>query len=594
MQCYKAPLKDIQFLLHDVLGYNSLKNCYDPELLDIELCNSVLEECAKFTESVLSPINKVGDQQGSTFLDGKVKTAEGFKEAYQQFINAGWNGLISSPDFGGQGLPIMLSAATEEMWHAANMSFTLCPLLTRGAIEAIEFAASHELKDKYLPNMIQGTWTGTMNLTEPQAGSDLSAIKTKAIKEDNHYKIFGQKIYITYGDHDLTDNIIHLVLARLPDAPPGIKGISLFLVPKYLVNDDGSLGPLNDIKTVSIEHKLGIHASPTCVLSYGDREGAIGYLIGEENRGIEIMFVMMNAARFSVGVQGYAIAEMAYQAAYSYTKERKQGIPIGSKEPLPILYHPDVAQSLLGLRLKINACRHLSYYAAKMLDLRRSHDDNEKLFSSQRSDLLTPIVKAFCTEIGNSICYESVQLFGGMGFIEETGVAQYFRDARITTIYEGTTGIQANDLLGRKILRDNGNAIQLLFKEIEDVLIETKKYEELATIATIVEEALTDARISCEHLISNPSLYNKYSHAKDLLMMLGWLLTGWLSLNESLVCLSKISIDEDMHNYYSQKLRGLTYYIIQFVPQCGSIKKSIVNNLILNNHTDINDLLSQQ
>jgi alkylation response protein AidB-like acyl-CoA dehydrogenase len=593
MQNYKAPLKDIQFLLHEVLEYDSLKNCYDQELLDSELCDSVLEECAKFTESVLSPLNKVGDQQGSKLIDGKVKTAEGFKQAYQQFINGGWNGLISSPDYGGQGLPIMLSAATEEMWHAANMSLTLCPLLTRGAIEAIEFAASKELKVKFLPKMIQGTWTGTMNLTEPQAGSDLSAIKTKAIKESNHYRIYGQKIYITYGDHDFTDNIVHLVLARLPDAPPGIKGISLFLVPKYLVNDDGSLGSLNDIKTVSIEHKLGIHASPTCVLSYGDKEGAIGYLIGEENRGIEIMFIMMNAARFSVGVQGYAIAEMAYQAALSYTKERKQGFPIGSKEPLPILYHPDVAQSLLGLKLKINACRHLSYYAAKMLDLRRSSDDSEKEYSSQRSDLLTPIVKAFCTEIGNEICYESIQLFGGMGFIEETGVAQYYRDARITTIYEGTTGIQANDLLGRKILRDEGKAIRLLFTEIENTLIEAKKITELAKIALIIDEALCDARASCEHLISNTTLYNKYSHAKDLLMLLGWLITGWLSLNESLVCVSKKSISDNKKEFYSQKLRGLTYYVIQFVPQCGAFKEAIVNNLILKDYSDIDQILGE-
>ncbi|MDE2423613.1 MAG: acyl-CoA dehydrogenase [Betaproteobacteria bacterium] len=592
MYHYKAPLKDIQFLLHDVLGYQHLTTCYDEDLLSEELCNSILEECAKFTETVLSPLNHIGDIHGATLENNQVTTAPGFKEAYRQFVEAGWNGLISSPEFGGQGLPILLSAATEEMWHAANMSFTLCPLLTRGAIEAIEYAANSSLKETFLPNMISGKWTGTMNLTEPQAGSDLSAIKTKAIKSGDCYKIIGQKIYITYGDHDLSENIIHLVLARLPDAPPGIKGISLFIVPKYLVNEDGSVGEKNDINTVSLEHKLGIHASPTCVLSYGDQGGATGYLVGEENRGIEIMFIMMNAARFSVGVQGFAIAEMAYQAALAYAQERKQGIPIGADTSLPILHHADVAQSLLNLKLSINACRHLSYYAAKLLDLRRSSEVSERNNAAELSDLLTPIVKGFCTEIGNQVCYQSIQIFGGMGFIEETGVAQYFRDARITTIYEGTTGIQANDLLGRKILRDKGNVLNKLFMEIDSTLAVARNKNMNKDVINILENALSASKDVSHHLINHDENYYKYSHANNLLMLMGWLVTGWLSLNEMLVCEDKrinAALDQ---SFFNNKLKGLEYYIIHNLPRCVALKETIKHNQILNHPNIISELLT--
>ncbi|HQT80902.1 MAG: hypothetical protein B7Z60_02270 [Ferrovum sp. 37-45-19] len=592
MQNYQPPLRDIQFLLHEVLGYHTLLNAYEEDLINPELCNSILEECAKFTKNVLSPLNQVGDRHGCKLEDGQVITAPGFKEAYQQFIDAGWNGLISSTVYGGQGLPIMLSAATEEMWHAANMSFTLCPLLTRGAIEAIDYAAHEELKKKFLPPMIAGTWTGTMNLTEPQAGSDLSAIATKAVEEGDHYKIIGQKIYITYGDHDFTENIIHLVLARLPDAPPGIRGISLFLVPKYLLNHDGSLGDKNDIHTVSLEHKLGIHASPTCVLSFGDKGGAIGYLVGEKNRGIEIMFVMMNAARFSVGVQGFAVAEMAYQAALSYAKERKQGIPLGATSSLPILHHPDVAQTLLNIKLIINACRHLSYYGAKMLDMRRSKDTVEQGYASQRSDFLTPIVKAFCTEMGNELCYQSIQIFGGMGFIEETGIAQYYRDARITTIYEGTTGIQANDLLGRKILRDKGQATFELFQEIDEVLIQAEQILVNNKSVYTLKKALFDTREMCQYILENDNQYYKFSHAKDILMTFGWLVSGWLSLNEIMVCHNKINIEKKEEVFYLNKMKGLESFILQNLPRCGALKKAIIGNQTLNHVEQILDLLS--
>ena len=457
MTLYAAPTRDMKFVVKELLQLSSVNTLPGFEDATDDLFDAILDESARFSQQELAPLNRSGDLEGARLVGGEVHTAAGFKEAYAQFIDSGWGGLTSSPDYGGQGLPHLLAASVEEMWHSANMSFTLCPLLTRGAIEAIHYAGSTAMRERYLPAMVEGRWAGTMNLTEPQAGSDLAALRSQASPENDYYRIRGQKVFITYGDHDLTENIIHLVLARLPDAPAGVKGISLFLVPKFLVHQDGSLGERNDIQTVSLEHKLGIHASPTCVLAFGDKQGAIGYLVGKPHCGLETMFVMMNAARFSVGVQGLAIGERAYQAAVNYALQRIQGIPIGHKEPAPIAHHPDVKRILVTVQTRLEGCRAMAYYTGMLLDQARAETDVARRTSAQaRADVLTPIVKGFCTETGVWAANEALQVFGGMGYVEEMGAAQYLRDARISTIYEGTTGIQANDLLGRKLLRDNG------------------------------------------------------------------------------------------------------------------------------------------
>ena len=436
---------------------------------------AVLEEANRFAADVLDPLNASGDREGARLLpDGSVKTPEGFKAAYRKFIEAGWNGINKPADYGGQHLPQLVAAAVEEMWHAANMAFDLCPLLTQGAIDAIELVGTDDQKSRYLPHMVSGEWTGTMNLTEPQAGSDLAAVRMRAEPQpDGSWKLFGQKIFITYGEHDFAENIVHLVLARTPGAPEGVKGISLFIVPKFLVNADGSLGARNDVHCVSLEHKLGIHASPTAVLAYGDHGGATGYLIGEQNRGLEYMFIMMNQARFSVGMEGVGLSERAYQRAVSYARERVQGRPVGGEKtakPAPIIEHPDIRRMLMTMRAYIEAMRALGYVTAAAIDNAR-HAAGAALRSQHQAfvDLMIPVVKGWCTETAQEITYLGVQVHGGMGFIEETGAAQYYRDARIITIYEGTTGIQASDLVGRKTARDSGATANLVAAQIDKV-----------------------------------------------------------------------------------------------------------------------------
>jgi 3-(methylthio)propanoyl-CoA dehydrogenase len=413
-------------------------------------------------------LNQPGDRQGCVCKDGVVTTPDGVKEAFAAFCENGWHAMPAPLAFGGQGLPSLVSTPVLEMWTAANLAFSLCQMLTLGAIAAIDHHGSDAQKALYLPNMVSGTWTGTMNLTEPQAGSDLAAVRTKAAPDGDAYRISGTKIFITWGENDVAENIIHLVLARLPDAPAGVKGISLFIVPKYLVNADGSLGPRNDLVCASIEHKLGIHGSPTAVMSFGEKEGAIGYLVGEANRGLEYMFTMMNHARLNVGLEGVAIAERAFQQARDYALQRIQGRPIGAQAGDPIAYHPDVKRMLLGMKAKVDAMRALAYYAAGQMDVAHASPDKAEAEAAQALvDLLIPVVKGWCTESAVEIASTGVQVHGGMGFIEETGAAQHLRDARITPIYEGTTGIQANDLVGRKIARDNGAAAQALISEIE-------------------------------------------------------------------------------------------------------------------------------
>jgi alkylation response protein AidB-like acyl-CoA dehydrogenase len=465
MSQYQPPRADMRFVLNELAGLDEIAGLPGFGDATADTVEAILEEAGKFATGVLDPLNAAGDRAGALWQDdSSVRTPPGFKDAYRQFCELGWNGLAKNPDFGGQGMPQLVAAAVDEMWNASNMAFELCPMLTAGAIEAIEQNGSDELRRLYLPKMVAGEWTGTMNLTEPQAGSDLAAVRTKAVPQgDGSYKVYGNKIFITYGEHDYTDNIVHLVLARTPDAPPGTKGISLFVVPKFVVNADGSLGERNDVRCVSLEHKLGIHASPTAVLAFGDHGGAVGHLVGVENRGLEYMFVMMNLARFGVGMQGVGLADRAYQHAVAYARERVQGRIAGAPKDAAaagIIGHPDVRRMLMTMRACTEAGRALGYVTAAALDRAHRHPDPDvRKRELAFAELMIPIVKGWSTEMAQEVASLGIQVHGGMGFIEESGAAQYLRDARITTIYEGTTGIQANDLIGRKLARDGGQAL---------------------------------------------------------------------------------------------------------------------------------------
>jgi 3-(methylthio)propanoyl-CoA dehydrogenase len=469
MTTYEAPLDEMQFVIRELAGLDTLIALPEWRDIDAETVSAVLQEAGRFASEVLAPLNQTGDQRGVICKDNHVITAPGFREAYQQYVTSGWNRLGFDEEYGGQSMPNLVGAAVQEMWKSANLAFSACFQLTQGAAEAVFQRSSEEQRKKYLPAMIEGRWTGTMNLTEPQAGSDLAAVRTRAVRqEDGSYRLFGQKIFITYGEHDLTENIIHLVLARTTDAPPGVKGISLFIVPKFLVNNDGSLGSRNDAFCLSVEHKLGIHGSPTCVLSYGDQGGAVGYVVGEENRGLEYMFTMMNVARISVGLEGVGIAERAFQQAREYARTRVQGRDIsGSEGSVPIIRHPDVRRMLLLMKAQTEATRALAYVVVAARDLATYHPDEQTRQRNQAFlELMTPVVKGWSTETGIEVASLGIQVHGGMGYVEETGAAQHWRDARITTIYEGTTGIQANDLIGRKIVRDQGRTIRAVLEEM--------------------------------------------------------------------------------------------------------------------------------
>jgi alkylation response protein AidB-like acyl-CoA dehydrogenase len=456
---YTPPLRDISFALNDLGLLDRIKPLPGCEEMNDELAAAIVEEAGKLASDVLAPLNAPGDRQGASVENGVVRTADGFADAYRAFVAGGWPGIPFDPAHGGQGLPWLVTAATMETWIAANTAWSLGPILTMGAVELLSRHGSEAQKATYLPKLISGTWTGTMNLTEPQAGSDLGALKTKAVRAGDSYRITGQKIFITYGEHDYTDNIIHMVLARTPDAPAGSRGISLFIVPKFLVNPDGGPGRRNDLRCVSLEHKLGIHASPTCVMSYGDNEGAVGYLVGAENEGLRCMFTMMNNARMNIGLSGLAIAERAYQQAVDYARNRIQSGPI--------IRHPDIRRTLMTMKAQIEAMRALAYDAAASLDIAKRHTDAAvRNAAASRIDLLTPVVKAWCTDLGVETASLGLQVHGGMGYIEETGAAQHYRDARIAPIYEGTNGIQAIDLVTRKILRDDGEAARSYIREM--------------------------------------------------------------------------------------------------------------------------------
>ncbi|PJN96074.1 acyl-CoA dehydrogenase [Amaricoccus sp. HAR-UPW-R2A-40] len=464
MTDYVPPLREIRFALDALAGLPAIAALPGFEEATADLTDSILEEAGKIAAGVLGPLNRAGDLDGAKLTEAGVRTTPGWKAAWETLIEGGWNGLPYPADFGGMGLPQALNLAVQEMWQSANMAFALCPMLTQGAANAIELYGSEDQKARFLPKMVSGEWTGTMNLTEPLAGSDLAAVRSRAVPEGDLYRVSGQKIFITYGDHDLTENIVHLVLARLPDAPAGVKGISLFIVPKVL--EDGTA---NDVACVSLEHKLGIHGSPTAVLAFGDEGGALGELVGEPNRGLEYMFAMMNHARLNVGLQGLAIAERAFQQARAYARERKQGKPVGWTDgPVGIVEHPDVRRMLMSMKSRIEAMRGLLYEVAAAHDVAHAHPDPEVRAAAERKvELLTPIAKGWCTETGIELASLGVQIHGGMGYVEETGAAQHWRDSRITTIYEGTTGIQANDLVGRKVIRDGGAAARELIGGIE-------------------------------------------------------------------------------------------------------------------------------
>ncbi len=506
---YAAPIEDMRFVLNRLVGLDRIAALPGYEDVSPDLVDAVLEEAGKLASEVLAPINASGDHEHSVLENGVVRTPKGFKQAYDQYRDGGWNSVPFDPEFGGQGLPWTVAFAVQEMWQASNMSFGLCPLLNQGAVELLQDHGSDEQKRLYLPKMISGEWTGTMNLTEPQAGSDVGAVRTKAEPEGGAWRIRGQKIFITYGEHDLAGNIIHLVLARTPNAPAGIKGISLFVVPKFLLDADGAPGKRNDLRCVSLERKLGINASPTCVMAYGDNDGAIGYLVGEENRGIEYMFTMMNNARLSVGLQGVAIAERAYQQAVEFARTRVQGRALGNgAAAATIIHHPDVRRMLLGMKAQIEAGRALTYHAAAALDTAKRHPDPAERQAAQALvDLLTPVVKAWCTDLGCEAASTGVQIHGGMGFVEETGAAQHLRDARIAPIYEGTNGIQAADLVFRKVARDGGQSAGRFLDEIAalDGALVAADGDDMAAIRANLTDGLDALRSATDWVASTAS-----------------------------------------------------------------------------------------
>lgn len=586
---YEAPVKDLNFVIKNLINLEDLTKIDDYQHFSDDLVDAILEEAGKIGSEVLDPCNLSGDHEGSKRLDtGEVKTPQGYKEAYQSLRDGGWFGLEAKEQYGGQQIPVTLSTAVNEIWHSSNMSLALCHLLTQGLIYALQKSASEDQKNFYIPKLASGEWTGTMNLTEPQAGTDLSSIKTKAVKENGHYKISGQKIYITYGEHDLSENIIHLVLAKTPDAPEGNKGISVFIVPKFIPNEDGSIGKKNDVTCLSIERKLGVKGSPTAVLQFGDNGGAIGYLVGEENQGLKIMFEMMNHARFSVGVQGLAVSERAFQQSKIYAFDRVQGIPIDGKKGDPIIDHPDVLRLASTMKAEVEAMRALAIYGGFALDMTKSSQSN---YWESKSSLMIPIIKGWLTERSLEITSNAIQIYGGMGFIEETGIAQHYRDARILPIYEGTTAIQANDLVFRKTLRDNGKAITDLISEINNEVIEISKSDNknLKNICERMSISIDITKKVINHIVSISN--NKKRSAVsgvNYLMMLGYIFGGWMMIktaNKSVDLKNKNEMDEDFLNakisssmiYFSSvlpKIESLSLIILQGDEDVLSMKKN--------------------
>jgi alkylation response protein AidB-like acyl-CoA dehydrogenase len=587
MATYKAPLRDMQFALRELAGLEDVAKLPGFEEA-AEVADAVLEEAAAFAAGVLDPINVSGDREGCTWRDGVVTTPKGFKEAYAQFAGAGWIGLPVPTEHGGQGLPQLMVGPTHEMWSGANVGFANGPGLNQNAIETLELTGSPEQKKLYISKLVSGEWTGTMNLTEPQAGSDLAAVRTKATPEGDHYKVSGSKIFITFGEHDLAKNIIHLVLARLPDAPEGTKGISMLLVPKFLVNPDGSLGERNDVYCASIEHKLGINGNPTCTMNYGEKTGgAIGYLVGEAHRGMEYMFIMMNAARYGVGVQGIGIADRAYQSALAFAKERVQGrdlkdISSRSAKPVTIIHHPDVRRMLMSMKAQIEAMRALAYVTAASLDYAARHPD-EGVRAQHKAfvELMTPVVKGWSTDTAVELCSTALQVFGGMGYIEETGIAQQYRDVRITSIYEGTTGIQALDMVGRKLLRDMGKTAMRVVGDIKTFAASLESSTD-ADVGVIREQLVKglDALVAASTAIGKNAVGNlptSMACSVPYLKLWGVVAGGWQMARAAQIAATKIAAGDPESDFYTAKLTTARFYADHVLSQAAWLQHEIVH-----------------
>ena len=577
---YNPPIDEMSFLLNDLGMLPQVSSLPGYEEADAELVDALLNEAGKLSSEVLAPLNKSGDEQGARFENGVVRTADGFADAYQTYVEGGWNALTCNTEYGGQQMPSLIGTVVLEMFTSANMAWSLCPLLTVGAIESLEVYGSEELKKTYLPKLISGKWPGTMNLTEPHAGSDLAELRCRAVPEGDHYRIHGQKIFISYGEHDMTDNIIHMVLARLPDAPEGTRGISLFLVPKMLVEEDGSLGQRNDLRCASVEHKLGIHASPTCVMAFGDNEGAVGYLVGEKNEGLKAMFTMMNMARFNVGLQGVSIAERAYQQARDFAKERVQGrVDGGGSEKVSIINHPDVRRMLMSIKAQTEAMRALAYDTAVQFDISKRHPDEAARAGAQaRLDLLTPIVKAWSTDLGVELSSTAMQIHGGMGFIEETGISQHYRDSRIAPIYEGTNGIQARDLVGRKVIRDQGKTAKSYIAEMRAIGDAADGLEapcaEIGSNLIRAIDALTEAT---DWLIENggktPAL--AFAGATAYLELFGNVAGGAMMTRAAGAASAALEVDDGNQDFYKTKLATARFYAEHVLPKSEGLAASI-------------------
>ena len=578
MTDYAAPVTDMRFVATRLAGFNDIAQWPGGEDLSEELFESILTEGAKFSSGVLAPLNRVGDKQGSRLENGVVRTPDGWSNAYRAFVDGGWNSVPFDRDYGGQGLPWLVAIILQEMWHASSMAFGLCPMLTQAAVEAINHHGSRELQERFLPKMISGEWTGTMNLTEPQAGSDLAAIRTRAVREGDHYRITGQKIFITYGDHELTQNIIHLVLARLPDAPAGVKGISLFVVPKFLVGRDGALQDRNDLRCVSLEEKMGIHASPTAVMSYGDNGGAYALLVGEEDKGLQYMFTTMNNARLSVGLEGIAVAERALQKAGSFARERVQGRDVvnGEMKPVAIVRHPDVRRMLLTMRALTEASRALAYFVAGKLDASHRNPDQRARDAAQSIvDLLIPVVKGWGSEVGSEAASLGVQVHGGMGFIEETGAAQFMRDTKIAEIYEGTNGIQANDLIGRKVGRDGGAAAKAFIatmRGVDGALADAGS--EFTRLRSALNKGFASLEAATNWIVAqgaaNPN--DPAAGAMSYLRLWGTVAGGWLMAKAALAAKSDLAAGEGDPEYLRRKILTAQFYGEQILPRASSLE----------------------
>ena len=583
MTVYKSPEKEFNFLLNEVFDYASLAALPGFEDATPEMVESVLPEAAKFFEQVVAPTNQPGDQQGSKLVDGKVKIPDALEGVYPQLVEAGWTALSGDADYGGAGFPNVVGLAVQEMLQSSNLGFSLMPMLTQGVVHALDLYGSDEQKQTYLSNLITGHWSGTMNLTEPQAGTDLGAVQTKAVRNGDTYLISGQKIYITWGDQEITENVIHLVLARTPDAPEGVKGISMFIVPKYLVNADGSVGERNDVKPVNVEHKLGIHSSPTCTMMFGEAGGATGYLVGEEGKGLVYMFAMMNAARLAVGHQGVAVSERAYQQAVWYARERVQGAVQGVDGRAPIIHHADVRRMLMQIRSMTEAGRALSFKAIFEEDRSFNHPDEAIRAASAKSvELLTPLVKAWCTEMAMETTSLGVQVHGGMGFVEETGAAQFMRDARILPIYEGTNGIQALDFIGRKTLRDAGEGMQALSAEMQADLANIAAHSGLADLVAALGDALAQCQQGAEFVFTHP--HEAGGIAYNYMMLVGNSVCGWLLAKSAAAAQAAINAGST-DRFYVQKIATARFFVEQVLPRnaayLGAVKAGQAGIMVL-------------